>query len=70
MLLMQLVSDDIATALEQIERDPKPMWDYLTEEYDKVTPEPRKIAKENMKSFKVDEKMPVRDTKNNFLSIL
>ena len=38
MLLMQLVSDDIATSLEQFKRDPKAMWNYLTEEYDKLSP--------------------------------
>ena len=39
MMLMSLVSEDIATILEQYERNPKAMWDYLKEEYDKVTPE-------------------------------
>ena len=29
MLLMSLVSEDIATVLEQHEKDPKEMWDYL-----------------------------------------
>ena len=70
MLLMQLVSDDIATSLEQFERDPKAMWDYLTEEYDKVSPELRQIAKENLNSFRIDEKMQVRDMKNTFMSIM
>ena len=70
MLLMQLVSDDIATSLEQFERDQKAMWDYLTEEYDKVSPELRQIAKEKLNSFRIDEKMSVREIKNTFLSII
>ena len=70
MLLMQFVSDDIATSLEQFERDPKAMWDYLTEEYDKVSRELRQIAKEKLNSFKIDEKMPVREIKNAFLSLI
>ena len=41
MLPMQLVNDDIATSLENCEQDPKAMWDYLTKEYDKVTPKLR-----------------------------
>ena len=44
MLLMSLVSEDIATLLQQYERDPKAMWDYLKEEYDKVTSEFRQLA--------------------------
>ena len=31
MLIMSLVSEDIATVLEQFERDPKSMWNYLKE---------------------------------------
>ena len=38
MLRMSLVSEDIARVVEQYERDPKAMWDYLKEEYDKVIP--------------------------------
>ena len=70
MLLMSLVSEDIATVLEQYEGDPKAMWDYLKEEYDKVTSEFRQLAKEKLNSFKVDEKLPFRDIEREFLSIL
>ena len=45
MLLMSLVSEDIATILEQYERDPNSMRDNLREEYDKITSELRQFAK-------------------------
>ena len=70
MLLMSLVNEDIATVLEQYKRGPKSIWDYLREEYDKVTPELRQLAKEKLTSFKVNEKLSVRDIKLEFLSIL
>ena len=70
MLIMSLVSEDIATVLEQFERDPKSMWNYLKEEYDKVTLELRQLAKEKLNYFRVNEKLSVRYIKLEFLSIL
>ena len=46
------------------------MWDYLREEFDKVSRELRQLAKETVNSFKVDGKLPVRDIKKEFLTIL
>ena len=70
MLIMSLVSEDTATVLEQFGRDPKSMWSYLKEEYDKVTPELRQLAKEKLNAFRVNEKLSVRDIKQEFPSIL
>ena len=57
MLLMGLVSEDIATALGEHERKPVEMWKYLKEEYDKVTPELKELPKQRLDSFKVNEKL-------------
>ena len=59
MLLMGLVSEDIATTLEEYERIPAAMWKSLKEEFDKVTPELKQLAKQRLNSFKVNEKVPV-----------
>ena len=70
MLLMGLVSEDIATALEEYERKPAAMWKYLKEEFDKVTSELKQLARQQLNSFKVNEKLPVRDIKKYFFSII
>ena len=69
MLIMSLVSKDIATVLEQFERDPKSMWNYLKDEYDKITPDLRQHVKEKLNSFRVNEKLSVRDIQLEFLTI-
>ena len=60
MLLMGLVSEDIATALEPYERKPEEMWKYLKKEFDKVTPELKQLAKPRLNSFKVNETLTSR----------
>ena len=57
--MMGLVSEDIVTSLEQFERKSVDMWEYLNEEYDKVSPKMKQLAKQRLNSFKVDANLPV-----------
>ena len=72
MLIMSLVSNNIARGLEKYRKDrnPKGMWDKLIRDYDQVSPELRQLAKQKLKSFRIDESKSVRDTRDEFTTII
>ena len=72
MLIMLLVSNNIARGLEkyQKDQDPKGMSDKLIRDYDQVSPELRQLATQKLNSFRIDESKSVRDTRVEFTAII